>query len=222
MTRLLLAHDLGTTGDKATLFDTEGRLVASAFGGYDVYHPQPTWAEQDPADWWRAVRDTTRRLLAAPGVAARDIAAISFSGHMMGCLPVDAAGRPLYRCLIWADQRAEAQANRVAAAVGTERVYRITGHRIGPTYSVAKILWLRDHQPAVFAATHKFLHVKDYIAHRMTGVFATDPSDASGMCLYDLDAGQWSAEILDAAGLTEARLPTIRASTDVIDRKSVV
>ncbi|MCW5880432.1 MAG: xylulokinase [Anaerolineae bacterium] len=216
MTRLLLAHDLGTTGDKATLFDTEGRLVASAFGGYDVYHPQPTWAEQDPADWWRAVRDTTRRLLAAPGVAARDIAAISFSGHMMGCLPVDAAGRPLYRCLIWADQRAEAQANRVAAAVGTERVYRITGHRIGPTYSVAKILWLRDHQPAVFAATHKFLHVKDYIAHRMTGVFATDPSDASGMCLYDLDAGQWSAEILDAAGLTEARLPTIRASTDVI------
>lgn len=216
MPRLLLAHDLGTTGDKATLFDDEGRLVASTFQGYDVHYPHPRWAEQDPADWWRAVRDTTRQLLASPGVAARDIAAVSFSGQMMGCLPVDRAGRPLRRCLIWADQRAEAQGEQVAAALGAERIYRITGHRIGPTYSIAKMLWLRDHEPDVFAASHKFLHVKDYIAYRMAGVFATDRSDASGMCLYDLDAGQWSAEILDAAGLDAACLPAIHDSTDVI------
>ncbi|MBI3763234.1 MAG: xylulokinase, partial [Chloroflexi bacterium] len=187
MKTFLLAHDLGTTGNKATLFDDGGRLIASAFSGYQVHYPQPTWAEQDPGDWWRAIVETTRRLLTESRVPPGDIAVVSFSGQMMGCLPVDAAGRPLRRCIIWADQRAVAQAARLAERVGEERLYRITGHRISPTYSGPKIMWVRENEPQVFAQAHKFLHVKDYIAHRMTGAFVTDRSDASGMNLYDLD-----------------------------------
>ncbi len=216
MKRFILAHDLGTTGNKATLFDEEGRLVASTFSGYETSRPQATWAEQDPDDWWRAVTNATRELLSKSRVVPQEIAVISFSGQMMGCLPVDAAGNPLRPCIIWADQRAVMQAARLGELVGEERVYRITGHRISPTYSGSKIAWVRENEPDVFARAHKFLHVKDYIAYRMTGAFVTDRSDASGMNLYDLEHGMWSDEILKAIYLDQSLLPEIHNSTDVI------
>ncbi|MDP1713400.1 MAG: xylulokinase [Anaerolineales bacterium] len=216
MKRFILAHDLGTTGNKATLFDDEGRLVASTFSGYETAHPQATWAEQNPDDWWRAVTNATRELLSKSRVAPQEIAVIAFSGQMMGCLPVDAAGNPLRPCIIWADQRAVAQAAQLAEHVGEERVYRITGHRISPTYSASKIMWVRDNEPDLFARVHKFLHVKDFIAYRMTGAFVTDRSDASGMNLYNLEGGAWSDEILNAIGLDPRRLPDIHNSTDII------
>lgn len=216
MKRFVLAHDLGTTGNKATLFSDEGRLETSAFSGYETSHPQSTWAEQNPDDWWRAVIHATRNLLNNSRVTAQDIAVIAFSGQMQGCLPVDAAGKPLRPCIIWADQRAIAQAARLDELVGEERVYRITGHRISPTYSASKIAWVRDNEAEIFAQAHKFLHVKDYIAYRMTGTFVTDRSDASGMNLYDLDQGTWSEGILDAFDLDPRQLPEIHDSTDII------
>ncbi|HVN54397.1 MAG TPA: xylulokinase [Anaerolineaceae bacterium] len=216
MKHFILAHDLGTTGDKATLFDEGLNLAASAFSGYDTYCPQPTWAEQNPLDWWRAVVLATRALLAQSSAAPGDIAAIAFSGQMMGCLPVDSRGQPLRSCLIWADQRAVAQTDRLGEAIGEERLYRITGHRNSPTYGAPKIMWLRDNEPETFARTHKFLHAKDYVAYRMTGAFVTDRSDAGGLNLYHLENGEWADEILAAAGLDPQLLPAIHSSTDVI------
>jgi xylulokinase len=216
MKRFILAHDLGTTGNKATLFDEEGKMAASAFASYEVIYPEPTWAEQDPADHWKAVVNTTRQLLAKGKVEPGEIAAISFSGQMMGCLPVDKKGQPLRNCIIWADQRGVRQAAQLSERVGEERVYRITGHRISPTYSASKLMWVRDNEPEVFASLHKVLHVKDYIAYRLTGKFVTDRSDAAGMNLYDLEGGKWSDEILDAIHLDPAYLPQVHNSTDVI------
>lgn len=216
MKRFVLAHDLGTTGNKATLFDAEGRLAANAFSGYEVIHPEPTWAEQNPADHWNAVVSTTRMLLAKANVSPDEIAVISFSGQMMGCLPVDKQGQLLRNCIIWADQRGVKQAAQLAERVGEERVYRITGHRISPTYSVSKLMWVRDNEPEIFAKLYKILHVKDYIAFRMTGKFVTDRSDASGMNLYHLERGVWSDEILDAVQLDADLLPEIHDSTDVV------
>jgi len=216
MKRFILAHDLGTTGNKATLFDDEGSLVASTFSGYETAHPQPTWAEQNPEDWWRAVINATRELLSKSRIAPQDIAVIAFSGQMMGCLPVDERGKPLRPCIIWADQRAVAQAKRLDEQVSEERIYRITGHRISPTYSASKIAWVRDNETEVFKRAHKFLHVKDYIAYCMTGAFVTDRSDASGMNLYSLEGGTWSDEILKAIDLDPLLLPEIHNSTDVI------
>lgn len=216
MKRFILAHDLGTTGNKAALFDEKGVLAANAFDGYEVIHPEPTWAEQDPADHWRAVVNTTRQLLVKAEVRPDEIAAISFSGQMMGCLPVDKKGRPLRNCIIWADQRAVKQAAQLADRVGEERVYRITGHRISPTYTAPKLMWVRDAEPEVFASLHKVLHVKDYIAYRLTGRFVTDRSDASGMSLYDLEGAKWSDEILEAVRLDPAYLPEVHNSTDVV------
>jgi xylulokinase len=213
---LILAHDLGTTGDKATLIDTEGRLIASAFHGYDTAYPETGWAEQNPTDWWEAFRLTTIRLLRESRVEPARIAAVSFSGQMMGCLPVDRAGRPLRNAIIWADQRGLREAAWLAERVGEARVYEITGHRISPTYSVEKLLWVRAHEPEVFRATYKVLHAKDFLRLRLTGTYATDYSDASSMNLFDLRTRTWSAEILDAVGLPEAVLPEVGPSTKVV------
>lgn len=214
--RLILAHDLGTTGNKASLYDDQGSVRASAFFGYSTDYAQPTWAEQDPEQWWQAVCVSTQTLLATARVAPDDIACVSFSGQMMGCVAVDAQARPLRSAIIWADQRAVPQAQRIVDGVGWEEAYRITGHRASSSYSGAKILWIRDHQPEIFGQVHKFLHAKDFVVARLTGAFVTDYSDASGMNLYDLRARDWSAPILDAIDLDAALLPELHASTDVV------
>ncbi len=216
MADLILAHDLGTTGNKASLFDLEGNLVASAYAPYATDYPRPGWAEQDPADWWRAVCGSTQEMLLASGRQATDIAAISFSGEMMGCTPVDIDGSPLCTSIIWADQRAEAEAGVLAERVERERVYEITGHRASSNYTAAKVMWLRAHRPEVYARTHKVLQAKDYVAYKLTGIYATDYSDASGTNLFDLRARRWSDEILRAVDLDPDLLPPALPSAAMI------
>ncbi|MCB0075742.1 MAG: hypothetical protein KDE20_30025, partial [Caldilineaceae bacterium] len=153
----ILAHDLGTSGNKATLFDGAGYLVGSAFAAYATHYPHPNWAEQEPAAWWQAVCATTHQLLADSGIDAAAIAAVGFSGMMMGCLPVAADGTPLRSCIIWADQRAQEEAAFVAERCGADEVYLRCGHRTSPAYCAPKILWVRNHQPEIYARTAKFL-----------------------------------------------------------------
>lgn len=216
MKQYILAHDLGTTGNKATIYDRDGALVGSAFYGYSTEYAHTGWAEQNPDDWWRAVCASTQDLLRASGIRGNSIAAIAFSGQMMGCVPLDARARPLRSAIIWADQRAVEQERWLGERIDPADVYRITGHRLSVSYSLCKTLWIRDHQPDIYAATHKFVHAKDAIVARLTGHFATEPTDASGMNLYDLDAGTWSGRIIDAAELDPAKLPDLRRSIDVI------
>lgn len=216
MPDFVIAHDLGTTGNKATLYDREGRLVGSAFYAYTTEYAQTGWAEQSPYDWWRAVCASTRQLLQQTQTRPDTIACITFSGQMMGAVPLDEQARPLRNAIIWADTRALRQEAWLGERVSFEDMYRITGHRLSASYSLAKILWIREHQPDIYARTHKFVHAKDSIAARLTGNFATDPSDASSMNLYDLNTGDWSAQILDAVDLPVDKLPQIRQSVDVI------
>jgi xylulokinase len=212
----LLAHDLGTTGNKATLFESEtGRVVAAALESYPTAYPQSNWAEQDPAGWWRAVSSATRRLLELSGVAPGQIAAISFSGMMMGALPVDAAGEPLRPAIIWADQRASAETERLAQAIGMREVYRRTGHRAGASYTAAKLMWIKRHQPEVYARASSFLQAKDYAVFKLCGVFATDYSDASGTNLFDLERRTWDPELLAAAELDASKLPPVYPSAHI-------
>lgn len=216
MKAYILAHDLGTTGNKATLYDKEGKLVGSAFVGYETQYAHTGWAEQDPADWWQAVCDSTQQLLVNSGVAGEQVACITFSGQMMGCVPLDRDAQPLRRAIIWADVRAVAQVERIAESIVPSDVYAITGHRLSSSYSLAKMLWIRDNQPDIYAATYKFVHAKDAIVARLTGLFATEPSDASGMNLYDLERGVWSERIMEAAGIDIAQLPDLVPSTHVV------
>lgn len=216
MPNTIIAHDLGTTGNKATLYDREGALVGASFQAYDTEYAHTGWAEQNPDDWWEAVCLSTRRLLSETGVARDDIACITFSGQMMGAAPLDQNARPLRKAIIWADQRALAQERWISERLSFEEMYRSTGHRLSASYSLAKILWIRDNQPDIFRDAFKFVHAKDCIVARLTGAFVTDPSDASSMNLYDLEAGAWSGKILDAVDLPADKLPQVRLSTEVV------
>lgn len=215
MSACILAHDLGTTGNKATLFSLDGALIASVTMEYPTYYPKNGWVEQNPDDWWRAVCESTRELLEISGTKPKDVACICFSAQMMGCLIVNDKGEPLHNMLIWADTRSVKQEEEIIRRAGMEKIYRITGHRASASYSAAKLMWLRDNVPDTYHKAYKLLGAKDYILYRMTGRFVTDYSDASGTNLMDLGRLDWSNEILDALEISPGLLPELHASTDI-------
>ncbi|MFZ1382488.1 MAG: xylulokinase [Scrofimicrobium sp.] len=214
-TGYLLAHDLGTSGNKATLFDASGRLVASTVCGYGISYPRDRWVEQDPADWWSAVCTTTRELLDQAGISPTRIEAVSFSAQMMGCLLLGRDGEPLRPMVTWADTRAQKQESWMIAQVGMERGYRITGHRLSASYSAAKLLWIKENEPDAYAQAWKMVHAKDYVIYRLTGKLVTDFSDASSTNLLDIEQKVWSPELVDAFQIRPDLLPELHASTDV-------
>lgn len=213
---MIISHDLGTTGNKATLVDHQGQVIASYTATYATDFGPRGKAEQDPEQWWRAVGEASRKLLARADVSAGDIEVVSFSGQMMGAVLVDDAGTPVRPAIIWADTRSEAQCAQLVDRVGMEAGYAITGHRLNPTYSLTKIMWVRDNEPAAFARTVFVLQAKDLMAYRLTGVMSTEPSDASSTNAYDQAAGDWSGQLLDAAQLERRLFPDVVASTAVI------
>ncbi len=209
----ILAHDLGTSGDKATVFDADGKLIASRTSSYDTLYSNKNWAEQNPEDWWRAVCETSRSILEE--VEASQIGVVSLSGQMMGCLCVDRSGRPLRNSIIYSDQRATREAARILEGMDALEFYRTAGHRVSPSYSIEKLMWVKQHEPEIFAETHKMLNAKDYITFRLTGAFVTDFNDASGTNCFDINSRSWSGSILSLAGIDEGLLPEARESTAV-------
>jgi xylulokinase len=212
---VIIAHDLGTTGDKASLHTESGALVTSVTEPYGTDFRPGGVAEQNPLDWWNAVCAATRRLLAQADVAPGRIAVMGFSGQMMGAVLLDSAFEPVRPALIWADHRSAAEADRLNAVLGAESAYRLLGHRVHPTYSLAKVLWVRSHEPDVFARTAHVCLAKDFVVHKLTGRFVTDRSDASSTNAYDQAAGCWSASVLAAAELDLSLWPEIVPATTV-------
>jgi xylulokinase len=213
----ILAFDLGTTGNKATLFDETGKAVASAFRPYETIYPKAGWAEQRAEDWWNSVCESSRELVAHREIDAGDIAGVGFSGHMMGCLPVDAEGRPLFNSLIHSDGRSEPQCAALRERFGDEDLYRLTGNRIAPQYTLPKIMWLAENHPDVFTRTAKFLQAKDYVGFRFTGrLGVTDYSDASLAGLLDIEKREYAADLLEAAGVPRDAMPELVPAATVI------
>ena len=213
---MIISHDLGTTGDKATLVDADGAVVASTTAGYPVDFGSGGRAEQDAEAWWEAVCTATRRLLEQVPTAAAQVAGVSFSGQMMGAVLVDGAGDLVRPAIIWADTRSTAQTDQLIDRIGMDAGYRITGHRLNPTYSLTKVMWVRDTEPDVFARARHLLLAKDFIVYRLTGRLVTDPSDASSTNAFDQSAGDWSADLIEAAGLDRALFPEVVPSTTVV------
>lgn len=215
MGQLILAHDLGTSGDKASLHTADGRLLAADTERYPTDYGAGGKAEQDPAQWWSAFSAATRALLADCDVAPADVACVVLSGQMMGAVLLDADDRPLRPAIIWADTRATTEATRLTEVVGFERAYRLLGHRLDATYTLPKLMWLREHDPDSWARTTGVVLAKDYVTLRLTGRRCIDPSDASGTNAYDQVAGTWSPELLEAADLDPTLLPEVVPSATV-------
>lgn len=217
MVGYILSHDLGTTGDKAVLFDLgENAIAASTFVGYPTTYPWPTWAEQDPRNWLRAFVLGTRHILRASKVKTERIEAVSFSGQMLGCLGVDGRGAPLAPSIIWMDQRSVKQAQCIRERIGERAYYEITGNRISPTYTVSKILWVKENKPRLYRRARKFLQAKDYIAFILTGNYCTDYSDASLSGMFDITKRRWAYPMIEELGIDVDKLPDAHASTDVV------
>lgn len=218
MSDTIIALDLGTGGAKAAIYTSDGACLAERVVGYETFYPSPSRHEQRPLDWWDAVTGSIRALLDAPGVERSSIRAISLSGHSLGCVPLDEDGALLQDHVpIWSDGRAEAEADAFFGTFDKTRWYRVTGNGFpAPLYTLFKIHWLRNHEPDVFARTRTIIGTKDYINYRLTGRIATDHSYASGTGVYDLEAGRYSPELLDAAEIDPGLMPELIESTAIV------
>lgn len=216
-TRYVLAHDVGTGGNKAVIYDSEGNLLAKSFHPYPTIYPQPGWAEQTPLHWWKAVIDGTRSVVSQAGIDRSQIACISFSTQMLGVIPVDKEGNLLRdTIMIWFDSRSVPQTKKMFEKVEQERWYRITGAGMrSEFYGCFKLMWLRENEPDLFRKAYMFLGTKDYIIFRLTGQFLTTYSDAPGSGLFDLKTWDYSPELVGASELPREKLPTPHPSTHV-------
>jgi xylulokinase len=218
VTTCLLGIDVGTTGSKALLIDGQGTVLASAVTEYPMYTPRPSWAEQNPTDWWAATVASVRQVLASSGAKAGQVAAVGLTGQMHGMVPIDSHGHVLRPCIMWNDQRTAAQCAEITGRVGADRVRRLTGNPVLPGFTAPKIMWVREHEPEVYEQIAKVLLPKDYVRYRLTRSFFTEVSDASGTSLFDVGDRRWSDEMLMALEIPQQWLPEVTESPVVSSR----
>jgi xylulokinase len=216
----LLGIDIGTSGTKTVLFDETGKTITSALEEYPLYQPNIGWAEQDPEDWWKASRDGIKKVLAKSGVDPADISGIGLSGQMHGMVLLDADNKVLRRSIIWCDQRTTAECAQITSLIGEKRLIEITANPALVGFTASKIMWVKNNEPAIFEKIRKILLPKDYVRFRLTGEFATEVSDASGMQLLDVPGRCWSGEVLSKLGIDRSWLADVYESQVVSGKVS--
>jgi xylulokinase len=214
-----LGLDIGTGGSRALLVDANGRVTAGFTAPHeDVHMPQPLWAEQRPENWWEAAQTAIRGVLSQAKVRGDDVAGIGLSGQMHGLTLLDEAGRVIRPALIWCDQRSQPQVDAINAALGRDRILESIANPVLTGFTLPKLLWVRDHDPAAYARVRKVLLPKDYIRCCLTGEFASEVSDASGTALFDVVNRRWSQAMLDGLGLDPSWMPGVAESPEVTGR----
>ncbi len=211
----LLGIDIGTSGTKTVLFDYFGNTAASAVSEYALYQPNNGWAEQHPEDWWQAVVQTIRSVLAASGVKPSEVKGVGLSGQMHGLVLLDREDRVLRPAIIWCDQRTNQECEQITSLIGRERLIEITANPALTGFTASKIMWVKNHEPELFEKTSKIMLPKDYIRYMLTGEFATEVSDASGMQLLDIAKRNWSREVIDKLGIEPSKLGKVYESPEV-------
>ncbi len=184
--------DLGTSGTKTVLFDETGNVICSATAEYPMYQPQNGYAEQEPADWYNASISTIKTVVSKSGIDVGDIAGIGLSGQMHGLVMLDENNDVIRRSIIWCDQRTARECEEITEKVGAKRLVEITANPALTGFTASKILWVRNNEPDNYARCRHILLPKDYIRFMLTGVYATEVSDASGTLLLDVSKRAWS------------------------------
>lgn len=207
----VLAHDFGTSGDKACIFDLDGEFMAEAYYPVKTYYPQPNWAEQRPEEWWQAVKDATHDVVAKSKVNPKDVKAISFSAHGMTAIPIDRDGTLLLeRVMTWMDARSTKEAEDILKKIDARERYERTGNSFDVAlYPSSKLLWMKRNMPDVYHKAVKFLNPKEYLAYKMTGKYAnTDYGEAGMSGLYNMNTHRWDEELLNLSEVDEEKLLT--------------
>lgn len=212
---LFLGIDIGTGGARVIAVDREGNLVAQAEETYPTLMPRPGWTEQNPEDWWQATVKAAQAVTKALGARAREIKSVGLTGQMHGAVFLDNTYQVIRPAILWNDQRTTAEVEEINRRVGAERLLQITGNPAITGFTAPKILWVRNHEPEKYAQINQVMLPKDYIRFRMTGISATDVSDASGTLLFDINERTWSAEICEALEIPLKWLSPAKEGTTV-------
>ncbi|KND60551.1 Xylulose kinase [Candidatus Burkholderia verschuerenii] len=214
MERYLIGIDVGTSACKVIAVDGAGRVAAKALAAYPLVSPKPGWAEQDPEHWWEATQTALAQVLdALPD--RRAVAGIGLSGQMHGLTALDEADRVLRPAILWCDQRAAPHCDDITArAGGLDGLLALVQNRMLPGFTAGKLLWMREHEPALFARMRRMLNPKDYLRLRLTGEHVTDVSDASGTGLFDVKQRAWSKPLMSLLDLPASLVPQAVESTE--------
>jgi gluconokinase len=208
-----LGLDVGTTSAKAVAFTKSGEVLASASVTYKMHHPQPNWSEQDPEEVFNAVISCSNKVISS--LPSYSPSVVAFSSAMHGLLVVNKNGEPVTNCIIWADNRAGDIAERLRDSDWGEEIYHITGVPIHAMSPLCKIIWLKENDPAIFKAAHKFISIKEYIFYKLFDEYIIDTSVASATGLLNLKTLQWDEKILSFLDIAAASL------SQVVSAKSI-
>ena len=209
----LVGIDVGTTGVKSVLFNTQGEVIKTALGEYPLLTPQPLWIEQDPSDWWRATVDTLKKL--TQGINPEEVRGVSLSGQMHGSVFLDKDYNVIRDCILWNDQRTEKQCRLAINQLGQDGLNHLIGNTVLSGFTLPKLLWLRENEPDNYEKVYKLLMPKDYVRYKLTDVIAAEVSDAAGTAMFDVKHFKWSEDLFKGLDLDISIMPECYQSIDV-------
>lgn len=207
MKDILIGIDIGTSACKAAAFLRDGTVLCSTQQEYEVSYPRPGWAEQDPQQWWEAVCLCLKRLCLQ--VDPESIRGIGIDGQSWSAIPIDEGGQVLAKTPIWMDTRAQDICDELEERLGEDRLFKISGNPLKPSYTLPKILWFKREQPSVYARAKKFLQSNSFIVYRLTGVISQDKSQGYGLSCYNMEKGQWDKQLCTEMGIDPELLPQL-------------
>ncbi|HBU12375.1 MAG TPA: xylulokinase, partial [Clostridiales bacterium] len=198
--------DAGTSGVKVIIITEDGKIAGMGYHECNLITPRPGWTEQSPEDWWAACDDAVKQAVQNSG-RGNEVEAIGFSGQMQGVTLIGADDKPLRNCIIWLDQRADAEVAEIERTINPKEGLSITANYCLNSFWAPKLLWVKKHEPEYFEKTKTVLFAKDYLRLKMTGEAATEVSDASLTYLLDVPKRKWAYEIFDKLGIPRALAP---------------
>jgi gluconokinase len=212
----MIGVDIGTTSTKAVLFEDNGKVIAQANEGYPLFTPKSSIAEQDPDQIFQAVIQTVKQVVAQTAVRPEQLLFLSFSSAMHSIIAVDADGKPLTKCITWADNRSAEWSDRLKRDMNGHELYLRTGTPIHPMSPITKLMWLRHDFPEVFQKTAKFISIKEYVFAKLFREYVVDYSIASCTGLFNLEQLNWDEEALRIAGISSHQLSALVPTTHVM------
>ena len=212
--------DVSTTSTKSLLMDQHGKVILTAAKDYPLDTPRPLWSEQEPGLWWMAAIASIRQVLEQSGIHGHSIEAIGLTGQMHSLVVLDESGEVLRPAILWNDQRTEKECHEIRSRIGRERLIEVTGNDALTGFTAPKILWVRNHEPAIYSQIRHILLPKDYIRYKLTDCFAIDRADGAGTLLFDIKQRDWSPEVLNALEIDPAWLPVSHEGTQITGRVS--
>ena len=211
-----IGADLGTSALKLLLVSADGEIAKTVSREYPVSYPHPTWSEQNPEDWWNAFKNGVIELIG--NVSPESVKGIGFGGQMHGLVALDENDNVIRPAILWNDGRTDKETEYLNTIIGKDKLSEYTANIAFAGFTAPKLLWMRNNEPDNFKKISKIMLPKDYLNYKLTGVYSTDYSDASGFLLLDVKNKRWSKDMLSICGITEKQMPALFESYDIVGK----